>query len=297
LVVLSGLQAQTNLPFEEIIYGRKDGVALTMLQFKPTSSPKGKAIVWVVAGAWNSSYYQATTTNQIAETKSLYTDNGFTVFEVIVGSQQRFSIPEQVKDVKRAVRYIRYNASKLGVDPAHIGITGYSAGGHLSLCIATADDRIDAAAADPIDRVSSRVQAVAVLFPPTNFLNWNGQGVNVVNTTSLQRQFKVAGAFDFRAWTDSTRTYDPITDTASRMRIGREISPLFAVSPDDPPVFIMHGDADNVVPLYQSESIIARFKQAGVINNFIIKKGGHHAPEDMQPELKQFPEWFNKYLK
>jgi acetyl esterase/lipase len=291
------LQAQSNASFEEIIYGRKDGVALTMLQFKPSAKSNSKAIVWVVAGAWNSSYSQATTPGALADVKSLYTDNGFTVFEVIVGSQQRFAIPEQVQDVKRAVRYIRYNAARFSIDPDHIGITGYSAGGHLALCIATTDDKMDKTAQDPIDRVSSRVQAVAVLFPPTNFLNWDGNGFNVVNTLQLQRQFKVTGAFDFRRWTDSTRTYDPITDTASRNKIAKEISPVNAVSPDDPPVFIMHGDEDNVVPLYQSESIIALFKKAGVANNFIIKKGGHHAPEDMLPELKQFPEWFSRYLK
>src|SRR5262245_28638543 len=128
--VISNLQAQTQLPFEEIIYGRKDGVALTMLQLTPTSGSNGKAIIKVIAGSWNSSYSQAT--RAIEDSKTLYTDKGFTVFEVIVGSQQRFAIDEQIEDVKRAVRYIRYNAKKLGIDPNHIGITGYSAGGHLS---------------------------------------------------------------------------------------------------------------------------------------------------------------------
>jgi len=296
-LMVTGLSAQSGPSFTEIIYGRKDGVALTMLQFKPAANSIGKAIVWVIAGAWNSSYYQATTSNALADVKSLYTDNGFTVFEVIVGSQQRFAIPEQVEDVKRAVRYIRYNASSLGIDPNHIGITGYSAGGHLSLTVATADEKINTSAADPIDRVSSRVQAACVLFPPTDFLNWDGKGFNLINVVQLQRQSKVSGAFDFRRWSDSTRSYDAISDTAARNKIGKEISPVYSVSADDPPVFIMHGDADNTVPLYQSESIIARFQQAGVTNNFIIKKGGHHAPEDMMPELKQFPDWFRKYLK
>jgi acetyl esterase/lipase len=296
-LLLTSLLAQDKGSFTEIIYGRKDGVALTMLQFKPTAKTNGKAIVWVVAGAWNSSYYQATTAGALADVKNLYTDRGFTVFEVIVGSQQRFAIPEQVRDVKRAIRYIRFNGKDLGIDPDHIGITGYSAGGHLSLTIATADEKIDKTAEDPVDRVSSRVQAVAVLFPPTDFLNWDGNGFNLINVITLQRQSKVSGAFDFREWNDSTRSYDPITDTAARNKIGKEISPAYAVSADDPPVFIMHGDADNVVPLYQSQSIIARFKQAGVINNFIVKKGGKHNPEDMQPELKQFPDWFEKYLK
>ncbi|MBK9569212.1 MAG: alpha/beta hydrolase fold domain-containing protein [Chitinophagaceae bacterium] len=64
------------------------------------------------------------------------------------------------------MRYIRYNAGKFGIDPDHIGITGGSAGGHLSLAVATADDKMNPTAPDPVDRVSSRVQAIAVLFPP-----------------------------------------------------------------------------------------------------------------------------------
>src|SRR4030095_2697640 len=297
LGALTTLQAQNDLSFDEIIYGRKDGIALTMLQLKPTARSNGKAIIMVISGSWNSSYYQATRAETLRDLKNLYTDNGFTVFEVIVGSQQRFAIPDQIDDVKRAVRYIRYNSKKLGVDPDHIGITGYSAGGPLSLAVATADEKIDTISGDPVDHVSSRVQAVAVLYPPTNFLNWDGAGSNIINTINLQRQSQVFGAFDFRKWNDLTRTYDPISDTTLRNKIGKEISPVYFVASDDPPVFIIHGDADKVVPLKQSEAIIAQFKIAGVPNNLIIKKGIGHNADGMQPEIRQFADWFNKYLK
>jgi len=295
LMLFANLQAQNN-PGEEIIYGRKDGVALTMLQLKPAAKSNGKAIIRVMAGSWFSSYTMASATETIEGSKRLYGDRGFTVFEVIIGSQPRFSIPDQVSDVKRAVRYIRYNAKTLGVDPGHIGIEGYSAGGHLSLVVATADEKIDTASKDPVDHVSSRVQAVAVLFPPTDFLNWPPFG-NIINAKDLLLQGGVYGALDFRKWNSATKTYDPISDTAARNKIGKEISPIYAVSPGDPPVFIMHGDADNTVPLQQSETIIAKFKAAGVPNNFIIKKGVKHDFRAMQPEIKQFADWFEKYLK
>jgi acetyl esterase/lipase len=294
MILLTDLQAQNDLP-TEIIYGRKDGTALTMLQLKPTAKANGKAIIMVIAGAWFSSYRQATAT--IDNSKKLYVEKGYTVFDVIVGSQPRFAIPDQISDVKRAVRYIRYNAEKLGIDPNHIGISGYSAGGHLSLAVAMADENIDKGAADPVDRVSSRVQAVAVLFPPTNFLDWGGTGFNLVNQFDLQLKSRVYGAFNFMKWIDSTRNYEPVSDTAARNKIGRDISPIYSVSPDDPPVFIMHGDADSLVPLQQSESIIAKLKQAGVQTKFIIKKGVKHDVDPMQPELMQFADWFDMYLK
>lgn len=98
-------------------------------------------------------------------------------------------------------------------------------------------------------------------------------------------------------WNDSTRSYDPISDTAARNKNGRDISPVYSVSPDDPLVFIIHVDADNVVPLHQSEKIIEKFKLAGVTNKLIIKKGARHDINGMQPEIKQFTGWFDKHLK
>jgi acetyl esterase/lipase len=249
-----------------------------------------------MAGNWFSFFEWAESKDMIEVSKTLYTQRGYTVFEVVVASQPRYAIPDEINDLKRAIRYIRYNAKQLGIDPDHIGIEGGSAGGHLSLAVATADDKIDMASADPVDHVSSRVQAVAVLYPPTDFLNWGPLG-NIINARGLQLQAGVYGAFDFRKFNDSTKTYDFISDTAARNKIGREISPLYFVSPDDPPVFIIHGDADPVVPLQQSQTIIAKFKEAGVPNNFIIKKGAKHNFDDMQPEVKQFADWFDKYLK
>jgi acetyl esterase/lipase len=297
MLLVLGVGAQSNQSFQEIIYGRKDGIALTMLELKPNGKSNGKAIIRVIAGNWFSSYEWASSPDVLEVSKTLYTDKGYTVFEVVVGSQPRYAIPDEIKDVKRAVRYIRYNAKQLGVDPNHIGIEGSSAGGNISLAVATANDKIDTASKDPVDHVSSRVQAVAVLYPPTDFLNWGGAGNNVIGAKNLQLQFHVYGAFDFRKFTDSTNTYDVVSDNAARDKIGKEISPIYSVSPDDPPVFIIHGDADPTVPLQQSESIIAKFKEAGVPNNFIVKKGGKHKFDDMMPEVKQFADWFDKYLK
>jgi acetyl esterase/lipase len=286
-------KAESNFPQEEIIYGRKDGTALSMIHLKPTGKPNGKAVMCIVAGSWYSSYNDAE--NYVSGSAN-YIEKGYTVFLVVVGSQPRFSIPDQIADAKRAVRYVRYNAKKLKIDPDHIGMVGYSAGGHLTLAVATADDKIDTTSNDPIDRVSSRVQAVAVLFPPTDFLNWGHLG-NIVNAPVLLKSNQIYGALDFKTWNNATSTYNEVSDTSARNKIGKEISPIYAVSSDDPPVFIIHGDADMTVPLQQSQSIIAKFNEAGVTNRFVIKKGKKHNAYDMNPEWQEFADWFDKYLK
>ncbi|HSU27479.1 MAG TPA: alpha/beta hydrolase [Chitinophagaceae bacterium] len=288
-------QADKNgYPQEEFIYGRKDGIALTLICIKPKVKANGKGIIYVISGSWFSSYNGIEMPTGPAEQ---FLAKGYTVFGVVHGSQPRYAIPDAVNDIKRAVRYIRFNAAKFSIDPDHIGITGTSAGGHLSLVIATADDKINTAAPDPIDRVSSRVQAVAVLFPPTDLLNWGGPGLNLVNAKEPLKMARSWGAADFREWNNKYALYEEVTDTAARNKIGRDNSSMYFVSPDDPPVFIIHGDADPTVPLQQSQAIIARFNEAGVPNRFIIKKGGKHNGDDMNPEWQEFVDWFDKYLK
>ena len=172
-----------------------------------------------------------------------------------------------------------------------------SSGGHLSLMIATADDITDSKSTDPVDKVSSRVQAAAVFYPPTDFINFGG-----VNTTGTINQAglvmaRVAAAFDFKVWNDTTGTYVSVVDNKKRLAIAKEISPINAVSSDDPPVIIIHGDKDVLVPKQQSESIIAKFKEAGVTNELIIKEGGGHGWRNREVEEKNFVDWFDKYLK
>ncbi len=278
----------------EIIYGRKDGMALTMTVLAPKEKHNGKAIISVLSGNWVSSERMRARLPQGAQ---IYLENGYTVFGVMVGCQPRYTIPDEIIDLKRAVRFIRYNAKDYGINANKIGITGSSSGGHLSLMIATADDIINSKSSDPVDKVSSRVQAAAVFFPPTDFINYGGKNTSgKINQAGLVLA-RVAAAFDFKVWNDTTGTFVSITDTEKRLAIAKEISPINSVSSDDPPVIIIHGDKDVLAPMQQSESIIARFKEKNVPSKFIIKEGGSHGWKNMEIEEKNFVDWFDKYLK
>ncbi|MCP9750013.1 alpha/beta hydrolase [Ferruginibacter sp. HRS2-29] len=297
LLLIAGISAhaQDTLKYTstEIIYGRKDGMALTMLQVTPRSNANGKAIIKVVSGNWVSSYKRA---QRFAETSQVYLDAGYTVFAVMHGAQPMYAIDEQVSDLKRAVRFIRYNAKTYKIDPAHIGITGYSSGGHLTLNVALTDNTPVEDSKDPIDSVSARVQAVAVFFSPTDFLNWGQKGFNAAKSDLLLRQAGVAGAFDFRIWSDSVKLMIPVTP-ARRLELAKEVSPIYAVSSDDPPVFIVHGDKDLLVPLQQSQSLLQKLEEAKVPCQLLIKPGGGHGWVDATAEEKQCLAWFDKYLK
>ena len=279
---------------EELIYGRKDGLGLTMIWIKPNVKANGKAIISVQSGAWVSGVFGGEIPTELLQ---FYLEKGYSVFAAMHGSQPRYAIPDAVNDLKRAVRYIRYNANRFGIDPNQLGITGYSSGGHLSLAVAMAEEKIDSMAADPVDRVSSRVQAAAVLYPPTDFLNWGKGNYDILQDKTLMKNVRIGEAFNFRIHDRRARTLNMISDSALKYKMIREISPIYSISSDDPPVFIIHGNVDGIVPLQQSELFITKLKEAGVANKLFIKKGVGHSVEDMLPELYQFCDWFDKYLK
>jgi len=273
---------------EDVIYGRKPGVALTMDVFTP-AEPNGVGVVLVVSGGWFSAH-EAVNAGFCGEVL----DRGYTVFAVVHGSQPKYAIPEILGDMHRAVRYIRHHAKEYGIDPDRIGIMGGSAGGHLSLMQGTAGLEGNPKAPDPVERESSRVQAVACFFPPTDFLNYGKPGENAIGRGVL-KDFR--GAFDFEEWDAATKRLAEITDEAKIVEIGKQISPITHVSSDDPPTLIMHGDADVLVPFQQAEIMVEKLKEAGVTAELVTKPGAGHGWAEMLSDISKFADWFDVHLK
>jgi acetyl esterase/lipase len=280
----------------DVIYGRKFGMALTMEVFAPRENANGAAVIWVVSGGWFSAHEAASADLPFSPVKELI-KRGYTVFAVVHGSQPRFTIPDALLDMHRAVRFIRAHASDYKIDPERIGITGGSAGGHLSLMQGTAGDQGDPKANDPINRVSSRVQAVACFFPPTDFLNYGKPGENALGRGIL-KNFPAPFAFqELDTKRGGAGMFVPITDEEKILEIGRQISPVNHVTADDPPTLIIHGDKDVLVPIQQAELIVAKFKEVGVPVNLIVTKGAGHGWADIGKDIPSIADWFDEHLK
>jgi len=273
---------------EDVVYGRKHGMALTMDVFTPKADANGAAIVWMVSGGWFSAH-EAINPAAIDE----YLKRGYTVFAVVHGSQPRFTIPEVVEDVNRAVRFIRYHAADYHIDPDRIGVTGGSAGGHLSLMLGTAGAMGNPFAKDPVDRGSSRVQAVACFFPPTDFFNYGKPGEDALGRGIL-KDFKAP--FEFNQFDPEAKVYRRVDDEAMRATIGRQISPITHVTPDDPPTLIIHGDADQLVPIQQAEIVVDKLKEKGVEAKLVVKPGGGHGWPEIGKDNATLADWFDRHL-
>ena len=141
----------------------------------------------------------------------------------------------------------------------------------------------------------SRVQAVACFFPPTDFLNWGSPGRDVYQAMKEELQ-PFQAPFDFHEFDEQTKKFVPITDEKRRRDILRETSPITYVSADDPPVLIIHGDADKLVPIEQSQRLMDKLKAAGVTAKLIVKPDAKHGWPGLNQDLSIFADWFDMHL-
>jgi acetyl esterase/lipase len=261
----------------DVIYQQFEGVSMTFDVFRPEES-NGIGIIKIVSGGWKSSH--AKVKEGFAKP---YTDHGYTVFAVFHGSQPRYQVRDIMGFMHRAVRYIRTNADRWGIDPDRLGVTGSSAGGHLSLVLATKGGPGNPKARDPIDRASSAVQAAAVFYPPTDYLNWSGPGDDCVGVGKQERWQPAFG--------DESKTAE------SRQILGRHMSSIYHISEQTPPIYIIHGDADPIVPLFQAQSFQRVAQSKGVPVELAIKENAKHGwPNKVADEI-QFVHWFDRYLR
>ena len=208
---------------------------------------------------------------------------GYTILAIYHVSQPEATVMEIIEDVHRGVRFVRHHADEYGIDPERIGVTGGSAGGHLSLMLATRGGPGPRDAEDPIDRESSAVQAVAIFYPVTDLLNLGESTENPGDGGPPKSFVKAFGpdATNMPAW----------------KVIGRDSSPIYHITSELPPTLIYHGDADTLVPLEQSERFRDRAAEHGHDVKIVVHPGGKHGWLTMILDLRKFADWFDLHLR
>jgi acetyl esterase/lipase len=181
-----------------------------------------------------------------------------------------------VEDAKCAVRFLRANAKKYGIDPDRIGVAGGSAGGHLSMMIGYSSDVPELEGNGGSPETSSRVQAVVDLYGPTD-----------LTTDFAKSRGEVIRFLDNKKFDEAPDAY-------------RLASPITHVTKDDPPTLILHGSIDSTVPISQAEQLAEKAKEVGAECELDCLKGWPHTM-DMDSKVndhcmaKMF-EFFDKHL-
>ena len=164
--------------------------------------------------------------------------NGWVGFNVDYRLSPRATFPDHLIDVKRAVAWIRAHADELGVDPDFIVVTGGSAGGHLSALMAlTADDPEYQPGFEGAD---TTVQAAVVFYGVFDFTN---------------RRRPKPGTY--RALLERVIMKRPMTDEDAYARA----SPIERVHEAAPPVFVIHGDQDNLAPVKEARAFVEHLRE------------------------------------
>jgi acetyl esterase/lipase len=266
--------SSVSLITSDVVYGHKDGMALVYDVIAPAKQ-NGAGIIYMVSGGWFSIWQEpADRQKRFASVLA----EGFTVFAVHHGSAPRFKVPDAVSDVRAAVRHIRKHATNYGVEANRLGVWGGSAGGHLSLMLGlNAEGQPDSRGFGPrsiepkykVDQEdSAQLAAVVAYYPPTDIRTRVGANDRYP-------------ALDF----------DPAA--------AGKISPILFVTKGDPPTLLIHGTADKVVPLKDSELIKVEFDRAGVVNKLLVIEDGNHGfrnPKDRAEANAAMLAWFKLYL-
>ncbi len=266
-MICGGASAQdANTTFKpDVVYGHKDGMALTFDVFEPKSNAKGVGLLFMVSGGWVS---QWTPPQQGAALFAPFLKSGYTVFAVRHGSSPRYVIPEIAVDVRSALKYIYEHADELKVDRERLGVFGFSAGGHLSLMLGT---RPVADHPNGEQKSVPHAAAIAAVVPPTDLAPY------VDPANPLREQFPAL-------------KFDPAK--------AADYSPLNQVSPDDPPTLLVHGDKDELVPIWHSQKLDAALADAKVAHKLVVIEGGGHSfnKEGNQKTFTSILEWFDETL-
>jgi len=283
----------------DVIYARFGGIALTMDVFTPKENANGRGVLWMVSGGWTSSH-DGIAPPLIDMFLTPLLERGYTVFAVVHASQPKYTVPEVIQQINMAVRFVRHNAGRFKIDPDKLGISGVSAGGHLSLMQGVLPQPADEKSPDPVARTSSAVQAVAAFVPPTDFLNFGEEGVVALGTGPLawlRAPFQFVEPVAHPSLGGGQMiTFERVTDEQRIRAIGRDISPVYHVDAEDPPILIIHGELDKLVPVQQAELMEAKLVEAGVMNKVVVRAGRDHVWPEMRQDMQVVADWFDEHL-
>jgi len=175
---------------------------------------------------------------------------GYAVAGVSIRSSSQVKFPGQLHDIKAAIRWLRANAAKYNLDPDRIAVVGDSSGGWTSAMAAVTGDAPEMEGTVGTTGVSSAAQAAVAFYPPTNFLTMDAWAI---------RKCVPPNCHDDESSPESRLVGCPIQSCSDKVKAA---NPLSYITPADPPIMILHGNSDQLVPHNQGEQLYMALNKA-----------------------------------
>nr|WP_121271613.1 alpha/beta hydrolase [Pedobacter schmidteae] len=245
----AGFTEQLNVVYTKV----NDWEGKLDLYLPPAKNGATPLVINIHGGGWNKG-------NKESQTGfSGFFKRGYAVANIAYRLTGIATAPAAVEDTRCALIYLITNAGKLNIDVNKIVIMGGSAGGHLAL--------------------------MGGLLGNNHIFDTNCKSTANIKVAAIIDKYGITDVWDWG--------YGPIkTSKSATAWLGAKakdkdfamsVSPLYQVNKNSPPVFIVHGDADPIVPYQQSVALKAKLDELGVKNEFVTVKGGQHGkftPED-----------------
>ena len=233
----------------DVVYAKAGGKELKLDLSRPASG-KGPfpAVVCLHGGGWRMGNKR-----DVRSWLRFFASQGYVAASVGYRLAPDFKFPAQIEDAKTAVRFLRANARKYGIDEKRFAAVGWSAGGHLA-CLLGLTAKKAGFDGKEFPSESSQVEAVVDFFGPTDLAGF-------ANDDTAQRG--MLGPFIGAKFSENPAAH-------------KKASPIAYVSKDAPPFLIFHGTKDGIVPIQQSRRLAAKLKDVGVPVKLVEVPGEGH---------------------
>ena len=251
LACSAGLQAQTAPSKSMNVYsgaapgahGQAPADRPTIDVYLPAANPTHTAVLVIPGGG----YHDVVADREGAWPAEWLVQHGVAAF-VLHYRVAPYGYPAPIADAERAMRLVRSRADEFGFAPDHLGVWGFSAGGHITSILATLFDKGVPASPDPVEHASDRPDFVILAYP----------------VISMKPEIAQPGSRE--------NLLGPLPDPASVALLSAEDH----VTPMSPPAFVFTTNDDDVVPSQNSMVYVAACQRAGVPVEFHMFEHGHH---------------------
>ena len=247
--------------------GASDGDTPTIAAFIPTTNPTKTAVIVAPGGG----YQHLSMVHEGSDVAAWLNAHGVAAFVLKYRLGMKYHSPIELGDAQRAIRMVRADAAKYGVAADHIGMWGFSAGGHLTASAGTMFDAGNAAATDAIEQQSSRPDFLILSYPVVTMLDpyvHKGSRLYLLGDAPTEEQ-------------------------------GEAMSPELHVTAQTPPAFLFTTTDDHTVPVMNSVMFYSALAKAGVpAEMHIFQHGAHGSGLGVgNPQLSVWPELLIKWMR
>ena len=240
-----------------------NGHALHLDLYRPDTQEPPKTLVWVHGGAWRAGSRASMPLNEFVK-------QGYAIASVDYRLTPVARFPAQVHDIKAAIRFLRAHSQALEIDTREIVIAGASAGGHLAALVGTTNGHpeLEGTVGEHLNH-SSDVQKIISYYGASNLTSILNQSTpHGLGVRIPALQLLLGGQPD------------------KKQKLAKLASPVFHIDPQDPPLFLVHGDQDPQMPINQAHELKGAYDRIKLPNAFVVLHGSAHGGSTFySPEL------------